>query len=273
MTGYNRTALVESYRRIGLEAGLVIYITGNLGRLGFPVDAQGEPVRDKRAIAMMHIEVIEEIIGPEGTIVFPTHSWGEVGTESVFDPLGTACDYFLSQCLLESREARRQVHPFASSAAIGRAAADIISDGLSPHAYSYDSPMASLAERNALHVSVGIPVARSISSVHYCEQVAQVPYRYVKAFHKDVRQNGNITREEVYLHVLYRTPSLVLERDHNKTIMALPRIASSLSRSPLGRSFVESVPLDIFIPETIRAMRRDPYIWLRSITGNRPWMR
>lgn len=273
MIGYCRADLVDGYQRIGIRSGQTIHITGNLGRLGFPVDERGEPVRDKLAIAKMHIDAIEGIIGPDGTIAFPTHSWSEVGTQSVFDPSSTPCDYLLSQCLLESREPRRQVHPFASVAAIGKGAADIIPDGLSRHAYGQDSPMSYLAKRNAIHVSVGMPVARSITSVHHCEQIAQVPYRYVKAFQKNIRQNGNVAREEVYLHVLYRTPGLVMERDRNNSIMALPDIAASLCRAPLGRSFIESVPLGIFIPETIRAMRRDPYIWLRSISGDRPWVR
>jgi aminoglycoside 3-N-acetyltransferase len=273
MTAYCRADLTNAYKKIGLRRGMIIYITGNLGRLGFPVDDQGMRVIDKQAIARMHIEVLENILGPEGTIVFPTHSWGEVGAESVFDPFKTPCDYLLSQHFLNMRECRRQVHPFASIAATGHKADHVISNGLSRHVHGQNTPMAYLAEQNALHVSVGMPVARTITAVHHCEQIAQVPYRYVKAFRKNIRLNGHVRLEEVYLHVLYRKPEIVLERDGNRKILALAPVAAGLAQTPLGRSFVESVSLGIFVTETISAMKRDPYIWLRSIAGDRPWMR
>lgn len=272
MTGYDRAALDASYRSVGLGPGKTVYVTGNLGRLGFPVDASGAALRDKTAIAELHVSVLEDILGPDGTIVFPTHSWGEVNTPSVFDPLTTPCDYLLSQHILSTRTCHRQIHPFASVAATGAKATAIIDDALSPHPYGAQSPFDRMTAHAAIHVSVGLPVARSISAVHHCEVLAQVPYRYVKAFGKDILLNGTVQRSEVYLNVIYRSPGLSVERDRNVRITALPAIADSLASAPLGRSKIESVPLDIFVPETLMAMRRDPYIWVRRIEGDRPWM-
>ncbi|MCC5975857.1 MAG: AAC(3) family N-acetyltransferase [Rubellimicrobium sp.] len=272
MTGYDRAGLTAAYHAVGVAAGGLVYLTGNLGRLGFPVDESGALIRDKTAIAELHLSVLQDILGPDGTIVFPTHSWAEVNAATVFDPATTPCDYPLSQHILTYRDSRRQIHPFASVAATGVRAAEIIDDTLSPHAYGVSSPFDSMTRLGALHVALGLPVARSISAVHHCEALAQVPYRYIKGFRKDILLNGISQPSEVFLHVLYRAPGLTLERDQNVKITALPAISAALIDTPVGRSRVASVPLDVFVPETIAAMRRDPYIWLRRIEGNGPWM-
>lgn len=272
MTGYDRAGLTAAYRAVGVDAGGIVYLTGNLGRLGFPVDDAGRPIRDKTAIANLHLTVLQDILGADGTLVFPTHSWGEVAADTAFDPATTPCDYPLSQHILTRCDSRRQIHPFASVAATGARAGEIIDQDLSPHAYGAGSPFDRMTRMGARHVTLGLPVARSISAVHHCEALAQVPYRYVKAFRKDILLNGTPRPSEVYLHVLYRAPGLVLERDQNAKITALPAIAAALADAPLGRSRVASVPLDVFVPETLAAMRRDPYIWLRRIEGDRPWM-
>lgn len=271
MTAYDRSELSAAYRAIGVARGQVIYLTGNLGRLGWPIDAKGARVTDKTAIAELHVSVLENLLGPDGTIVFPAHTWGEVGTETVFDPLTTPCDYFLSQHIFSTRDCRRQVHPFASVAATGAQADAIVETSLSPHVYGVGSPFDRLVGMEALHVSFGLSVAQTITAVHHCEALALVPYRYTKAFEKDVLLGGVRQRVEVFLHVLYRTPGLLLERDSNVKITALPKIADALRETPVGRSRVASVPLSVFVPECVAAMRKDPYIWLRRIEGARPW--
>jgi len=265
---YTRSDLLEAYRAVGVGEHKLIYVTGNFGAIGTPFNGMsGFDIFD------MHLKTLEDLIGSSGTIVVPTHSWDLVHKQIPFSPELTPADYAFSEYVRTHRDCVRQIHPFASVAAYGDTATDLIDYGkVYRHAYGADSPFDRMHLAGALHVSVGMPVARTISAVHHCEVVAQVPYRYTKAFGSQIGPFGDdqhIVHREVYLNVLYQTdPPLV--RDHNRKIMAQ---INTLRRADLGRGFIESVDLEEFMTTTTLGMLADPYIWLAEAPRHRPWMR
>jgi hypothetical protein len=235
-----------------------------------PQCTSGKNITDKEDIIDLHLDVIEDLLGSAGNIVFPTHTWGLVRTSITFDPERTPCDYLISEHLRTKRACARQLHPYASVGAIGPDRHIIIPEGLSRNVYGYGAPFEKLAAMNALHLSIGIPVRNSISAVHHCEFVAGVPYRYTKSFSHPCMQNGKLRDAEIFLFVTYRTAN-GLRRDSNQKIMQLPKVAPHLKRQMVGRSAIESIPLSIFIPEVIHAMQFDPYIWLAGLEMEKPW--
>lgn len=259
--------LKAAYRAVGVERGRSVYVTGNLGRLGLPFDDTGKPL-PKRTVLAWHRDALRELVGPDAAIVFPTHSWKIVGTDTPFDPLTTRADYTFSEFLRKEPDAQRQAHPFASVAAIGGGAGDVIAPGLARYAYGPHSPFARLAALEALHVSIGLPARKTISAVHQCEQMTGVPYRYMKSFSHPVTLDGQTRMEEIFLYVLYRGTEV--ERDGNVKIFALPPVAQTLRQSSLGQAGFESVDLGVLVPTLIEAMHRDPYIWLRHRPENDP---
>lgn len=232
--------------------------------------SDGTRIETKEDIVRTHLEVLEDLLGPEGTIVFPTHSWGLVGSGEVFDPATTPSDYTFGEIARQIRDCRRQFHPFASVAACGASKDRIITPGLHRHAYGLHSPFWHMGACNALHISLGQVPALTISAVHHCEAMAMVPYRYVKAFDQACFADGGIRNEEFFLFVTYLIEG-GLKRDRNRKIMSLPAIAQTIGTHPLGRSSAYSLPLGTFINETTLAMQRSPFIWLSERPVKRPW--
>ena len=89
-----KKALKEAYEQCGVANGSVVYVTGNLGRLGFTSSQPGRKVQTMED----HLDVLLELLGPNGTIVFPTHSWSTFKDGfGEFDPEHTQCDYLFSE--------------------------------------------------------------------------------------------------------------------------------------------------------------------------------
>jgi len=264
---YTWTDLLEAYRTVGVGDYNLIYVTGNFGMIGTPFDGIG-----RIGILDMHLKALEELVGLGGTIVVPTHSWDLVTYRIPFSPDLTPADYVFSEHVRTHRDCVRQMHPFASVAAYGNLANELIDYGkIYRHAYGADSPFDRMHLAGALHVSVGMPVAKTISAVHHCEVMAQVPYRYTKAFACEIGPFGDdktFASRECYLNVLYQTdPPLV--RDRNRKIMDQ---INTVRRASIGRGFIESVDLEEFMTTTTLGMLADPYVWLAEEPERKPWI-
>ena len=250
-------------KKLGVKKDSIVYITGNLGMLGFPELLSGEKIKNKEKILEFYMRSILNVIGEKGTLVFPTHTFDLVKSDKVFDPTQTPTNYTLSEYLRNNLPARRQFHPFASLAAYGRYADEIISKNITRNPYGPYSPYEFLRNNNCKLLSLGLPARKTISAVHYCEFLVGVPYRYIKSFNQKVNINGEVKIEEFFLYVCYE--NIKIERDRNKKIFSSEKIKENLKRGKIGNSYLETLNLDKFINETIDIMLNDPYIWTRSI--------
>ena len=258
--------------RLGLRKGQTVYVTGNIGMMGHPLDANDQPIKDKNEIAKFYLNAIEDVVGSSGTVVFPTHSWPEVSNKAAFCLKTTKSDYFLSEYIRLNRSSRRQWNPFASVSAYGELSREIISEKIARHVYGHGSPTAKLAEFEAIHLSIGLSSNLTISAVHHCEFLSGVPYRYMKSFTKYCTFGKIKGQFEFFLHVLYNKPDLEITRDKNQKIFTSSRIHSNHKELRLGRAIISSIPINIFVDETVKLMQSDPYIWTASINGDQPWL-
>lgn len=267
MSTFSIGELRAAYQNVGVQRGHIIYVTGNLGRLGF-VTNNGDRLT-KADLLRAHFEVLQDLVGPSGTIVFPTHTWGMVSSPDSFSLDQTPCDYTFSEYLRTVTASTRQFHPFSSISAIGNDHASVIGSERQHHAYGPNTPWERMIEGAALHVSIGLPVNLTISAVHHCEYLAGVPYRYSKTFQKTVLEGLSEIEREFSLFVMYR--ELDVARNRNKKIFELDANKSAVRKTALGKTGIQSVPLDVFCRTTLAAMQKDPYIWLDSIPRTRPW--
>lgn len=263
---FDKQALKEAYLESGVENGGIVYVTGNLGRLGFT----SSPKVGKFQTMEDHLDVLLDIIGPDGTIVVPTHSWSVSRDDIfVFDPLNTPCDYTFSEFVRTQLNVQRTEHCFASIAAFGPDAAPIVNAQQNKNPYGLLSPFDMLVGKNALHVSIGMPVRSTISAVHHCELLAQVPYRYIKEFQYKIT-DGNTIRDAVcYLYVHYLKSDLI--RDKNIKIFSIKENADATRNCSVARGYIETISLKIFTQATVNSMLSDPYIWLRQEPKIKPW--
>ncbi len=273
MKNLNSISFKKVLNELGVKPGSTLYITGNLGNLGLPHNLSGEKIKGRNQILDFYLNGILDSIGTNGTIVFPTHSFNLIESKDVFDPNQTPTNYTLSEYLRTTLKANRQLHPYSSLASYGRHSEKIISKNITKHPYGTDSPYKFLEENDCIFISLGLPARKSISAVHYCEFKVGVPYRYTKSFKHYICTNTKEYLEEFFLYVCYEKVKII--RDKNIKIFAIPSIKRFIRTQLIGNSIIESIPLNIFINETSKAMLNDPYIWTReikSINNIVPWV-
>ena len=263
MADYSYQDLIESYESLGLGSGRTVYITGNFGRLG-RYDKLGKSV-----VLQDHLYAIQELIGDKGTLVVPTHTWTLCNTDLVYDPLSAKSETGpFTEFVRQQAGSVRMFHPFSSLTALGYKASDICSNN-SRHVFGMGSPFQRMIDMDALYVSVGQHMERSISLVHHIELVMGVPYRYVIEFVQQCLIDGTVEIYEFYVDVLRYECDIV--RDRNKKIMANYRNTNSVVRTKMGRSFAESLSMPDFYHSTAELFAKDIYVWLKDTPIERPY--
>jgi aminoglycoside 3-N-acetyltransferase len=260
---YNHDDILDAYRSIGVEPGRVVYITGNFGRLG------RYHINDKEELFKAHLTCLLELVGSQGTIVVPTHSWSLVRTNTVFDRHATPSETGpFSEYVRQQKSAIRQLHPYSSSTALGGGAGFLCQES-SRHAYGPHTPFDRMVDQDALYISIGQSMEYSISLIHHLEFMMGVPYRYVKEFKHPCLVEDEITEELFYLYVTHHNCDI--KRDQNKKILDHFKGLHVLRKSNLGRSFVEALSSREFYACTSTLMSRDLYVWLSEPPLSRPY--
>lgn len=169
--GKNDIAL--GLRQLGLEEGDGILVHSSLSSFGY-VDGGADTV----------IDALLEVVGKEGTVLVPTLT----GTEHdgpnqppVFDVRHSPCwTGRIPSTFLQRQEARRSLHPTHSVAGIGPmalASAEGHEDCVTP--CGPDSPYYRLAELGGYVLLIGVG-QDSNTTLHTCEELAEVPYHLQK---------------------------------------------------------------------------------------------
>ena len=173
-----------------------IYITGNLfnfGRIN---------LKNHKDLPKIIFKNILKIIGKDGTIVVPAHSFKLVNSKKIFDPKKTPCETgSFSSFILKQKNCFRQIHPYSSSAAIGKNAKYICTKN-SRNVYGTRSPFDRMIKLNTKFISLGMKINNTCSQVHHAEFNMNVPYRFNKFFSHRVRINRRVTKKFFYMFVL-----------------------------------------------------------------------
>jgi aminoglycoside 3-N-acetyltransferase len=254
-----------SYRDLGITAGDVVYLTGNFGALGL------HESKSKEGTIKAHFEALKRVVGAEGTIIVPTHSFYLCNTSTPFDlQTSRGKSGAFTEFVRQQAGAVRQLHPFASLTAHGARSAEIC-EGTTRHAYGPNTPYARLLEMDAWGVSVGMPPPRTCSLIHHIEQMMAVPYRYTKEFIHPVVRHGEVALEPFYLFVTYRDCDLV--RDRNEKLFKDDELSAACVSAKVGIGQISGYRMQILERVAVRLMSEDPYHWLSSPPTVRPYQR
>lgn len=260
---YSAAEVLDCYRSLGVQKGDVVYVTGNFGRLGAVKSLS------KQALLALHLELLQELVGSDGTLVVPTHSFSLCNTDKPFSVRDTASETGpFSEFVRQSKGAVRQYHAFSSSCALGKSAR-FLCENNSRHVYGLHSPFARMLELDAKFVSVGMEARTNVSLVHHAEFMMGVPYRYTKEFVHPVQKENEITNELFYLHVIYR--DMDVTRNRNKNIFEFFEQKYSLKRQALGLSQVQCFNMKEFLDSTSELLSKNVYAWLDQPPEKRPF--
>jgi len=157
---YSESELVEAYKGVGVAPGRVVYVTGNLGRLGL---IKG---KEKSEVIRTHFEILGDLLGEKGTLVVPTHSFSICNTDIPFSMSSTPSETGpFTEYVRNQKDAVRQYRAFSSSTAFGADSHEICGD-CARHAYGHHTPFQRMVDADAVFVSIGMPASSAVSLVH-----------------------------------------------------------------------------------------------------------
>jgi len=262
---YNIADIRLAYQSLGVCKGSIVLLKTDIRLLGvFKEDGNKD-------VLSAHFDVLSDLIDLSvGTIVVSTSSTYLANTDKEFDIRNTPSERgVLTEFIRKLPDAARSLHPFHSYTAIGKHAKLIVSN-VSKHAFGFETPEERLINLNAICISVGLPVTATCTTVHHVEFLIGVPYRYTKEFLHPVLYGEEIRKELFYMYVHYRQ----CEINRNRGVKIFEEFYDqgyNVKEANLGRGRVFSYSLDDFFKSTMRAFKKDIYIWLDMPPKTRPY--
>jgi aminoglycoside N3'-acetyltransferase len=192
----------------------IIFIQSRLATFGHLIDV---PIQ---TVVAGILQTIEEVVGPDRTLVFPAFSFG-FGRKRLFDPIRTRPETgVLVEQAWRSGRYRRTTRPMNNYLIRGplTRAAEALRDETS---WDDNSILAWLAHLKARAITLGISEPDyGWIVVHRAEQMANVPYRYYKRLRGKFELNGVAagTCEEVLFVRPLRAPCLSDYTEMNTTL-------------------------------------------------------
>ncbi len=159
--------LVTGFKNIGLAEGDIVLVHSALRKLG-PVEGGAETI----------IDALLQVVGENGTVAVPTHTWKVVsGEQPVFHQTLTPSNVGALTNIFRLRHgAIRGLHPTHSIAAIGTRASELVSvneDDDTP--CSAESPYGKLRDWGGKVLIIGVGL-ECCTFFHGCEQWAGMPW-------------------------------------------------------------------------------------------------
>lgn len=161
--------LVECFSNLGVTRGGAVLVHSSLSSLGVV-----------RGGAHAVVDALLEVIGPDGLLIMPTHTWSTVGSDQpVFhETLSPSTTGLITEELRRRPSAVRSLHPTHSVAALGRGAVEFCrGHELRSTPCSHSSPYGRLvaAAGQVLLIGVGL---ESFTLMHAFEEWAEVPWLF-----------------------------------------------------------------------------------------------
>jgi aminoglycoside 3-N-acetyltransferase len=182
-----RKRLAAGFRAAGIVVGDVLMVHSSLSSFGRVVGG-----------ADAVIDALLKVVGPEGLVSVPTHTWGTVNArQPVFhEALSHSIVGHITNVFRKRPRALRSLHPTHSVAAIGRRAGEFIrghEKDLTP--CSRRSPYGKLVSWGGKVVFLGVDLS-VCTLVHGFEEWARVPWLFApgKELLYTVRRDGRVIR-------------------------------------------------------------------------------
>ncbi len=256
---YSLEDLRKTYKALGVNKGSTVLFKSNLFNLGFFSSNK------KNDILNSHFNTLESLIDlTRGNLVVMTSSTYLCNTNTPYDHENTRSERgIFSEYVREKKNAIRSFHPFMSYAAIGKDA-EYICGNVSNCAWGNNSVKERLINLNTKCLSVGIDARLTCSTVHHAEFNTNVPYRYMKVFNHPIKTGIEIFYKKFYMYVLYK--NLNIKRNRNiKIFNHFLDEGFKLKKIKLGRNYGYSYDIKDFYQSTMRALKKDIFIWLDEI--------
>lgn len=185
----SRQDLIGAFRSVGVQTGMLLALHSSMKSMG-TVEGGPDTV----------IDALLEVLGPEGTLMVPTFTYGPAHNGIPFNPeTSVSVTGLVTETLRRRAGAVRSIAPVHSVAAIGRRAAELTRDHLYSTTLGRHSPFHRLAEWGGWVMLLGCD-HNSNSLVHVAESLAEIPYIYTPSpnapdsFHSIRQRDGRVKK-------------------------------------------------------------------------------
>lgn len=256
-----RSTLGEEFRRLGVRPGMAVMVHASLSGLGYlpngPYDV---------------IDALRDVIGPEGTVLAPTHTgqltdpvdwrnppvpsnWIDVIREAMepFDPARTPVRNrgLLPEYLLRLPAVRRSSHPLNSVAAVGARADYFTATHPLDESEGRGSPCHKLYEAGGHALLLGVGLS-ACTALHAAEFIADVSYLY--------QSNMTVLVERNEFRRLRKYPGT---SEHFEKLRPILAISGALTENTLGSYRMTLLAIRPAIDAALAQMRSNPD-WMRT---------
>ena len=209
MTSFER--LVSDFKSLGIREGDVLLVHSSLSSMG-NVEGGADTV----------IDALLEVLGKEGTLLFPAFSFSPCYKTSYFSYKDTpSCVGKISETFRRRDGVKRSFHPTHSVTAMGKYAEELIKDHEKDDTpVGVNSPLRKLPRYNGKILMLGCSL-HSNSFMHGMEELAEVSY--VLRGHQEytmVDENGEESKTKIRRHDFGRENGTLHQR-YNRSLDVL----------------------------------------------------
>lgn len=194
----NRAELRAYLSQIGIIAGARVMVHSSVQNLALFDEITGNIVNNPIAIAIAILQDLQNLIGPTGTLVMPTHAWykddpgyhfnSKDGVVYDYDPLKTPSNVGLMNELFRRLPgAKRSLHPLNTISCLGPDADSLLKDNLNsdkPLPHGVASGYYRLSLTKGIVISIGVPLFKYITVMHVAEDIREQEWP-VKSFYRE----------------------------------------------------------------------------------------
>jgi aminoglycoside 3-N-acetyltransferase len=174
---YDRAAVTQALRDLGLQRGDVVFSHTGVGMLGRPAEGL-----TKEAIGELFLDAFTEVLTDDGGWILPSYTYsytkGEVFDRERTPP--TKAMGLLPETLWSHPFFARSTDPLFSAIGVGAPAYELLFTAGDDDCFGPRSLYALLLEHDAVMVNVGIGSHSAL--IHHVEQRLGVDYRFPKRF-------------------------------------------------------------------------------------------
>ncbi|MCI5955165.1 MAG: AAC(3) family N-acetyltransferase [Lachnospiraceae bacterium] len=175
-----------------IQKGDCLYVVSDMMEL-----AKHEKCFGRRLVMDEVIDKLQELVGEQGTLLFPTFNWDFCK--------GVAFDYYktpsrtgaLSKAALKRADFQRTAHPIYSFAVWGKFRDELMADK-SVDSFGKGTIFEKMFDWDAKVLDIGVTPLQGVTYVHHVEQMVGVPYRYDKAFTADYTDATGVCEKRTY---------------------------------------------------------------------------
>lgn len=163
----SRAELCTCMQNLGVRHGGVLLVHSSLSALGY-VPGGGRTV----------IEALQNVVGPTGTLAFPTHTWEwmDAGLRAFDVNTAKGCVGTIAEIFRRLPDAKRSLHPTHSVAALGPLAVELIKEHeLAETPCGMGTPYAKLLDLKGQILLIGCGLEAN-TAFHTIEALAGLPY-------------------------------------------------------------------------------------------------